>query len=248
MKYVIDTHTHTIVSGHAYSTLLENVSCAREKGIKMMAVTEHGISMPGGPTILYFGNLKVIPRVIYGVEILKGVEANIIDYDGNLDMPEYRLKTLDLVIASLHDVCIKFGSREENTRAILGAMDNKYVDIIGHPGNPAFEIDIDAVVRKAKEKNVLIEINNSSFIASRAGSYDNCCKIAVRAKELGAKIVLGSDAHMCFDVGNFAKAQEIIEKVGIPDELIMNTSVEKFKQYLISKGKTLGTNESTPLI
>lgn len=248
MKYLFDTHTHTIVSGHAYSTLLENVKCASEKGLKMVAVTDHGIAMTGGPSLFYFGNLRVLPRVIFGVEVLRGVEANIVDYDGNLDMPERRLSRLDLVIASLHDVCIKPGSREENTRALIKAMDNKYVDIIGHPGNPAFEIDIDAVVKSAKEKNVLIEINNSSFGPARKGSYENCCRIAERAKELRVSVVLGSDAHICFDVGNFQKANELIEKVGIPDELIMNTSLDKFKTFLFEKGKLLDMREITPLV
>lgn len=248
MKYIIDTHTHTIASGHAYSTLLENVKYAADKGLKMIAVTDHGIALDGGPGIFYFGNLKVIPRVIYGVEVLRGVEANIIDYDGKLDMPDDRLDKLDLVIASLHDVCIEPGTREQNTRALLKAMENKYVDIIGHSGNPVFEIDIDAFVRGAKERNVLIEINNSSFGPARKGSRDNCYKIAQRAKELGAQIILGSDAHICFDVGNFTKAHELIESLGIPDELIMNISVNKFKKYLHSKGKTLDNKSISPVV
>lgn len=246
MKYLFDTHTHTIASGHAYSTLLENIKCASEKGLKLVAVTDHGIAMPGGPPLFYFGNLRVIPRTIYGVEVLRGIEADILDYNGKLDLPGQRADKLDLVIASLHDACIKPGSRQENTNALLKAMDNKYVDIIGHPGNPAFEIDIDAVVRKAKEKNVLIEINNSSFGASRLGSYDNCYAIALKAKELGARIVLGSDAHICFDVGNFKKAHELLEKVGMPDELIMNLSVEKLKDFLFAKGKILDMKHNTP--
>lgn len=239
MKYLIDTHTHTIVSGHAHSTLLENVRCAADKGLKMLAVTDHGVAMPGGPHIYYFGNLKVIPRVIWGVEVLRGVEANIMDYDGRLDMPEERLEKLDIVIASLHDVCLKPGTREENTRALINAMDNKYVDIIGHPGNPAFEIDIDAVVNAAKEKNVLIEINNSSFVTSRLGSYENCLNIAKKVREVGRQIVIGSDAHICFAIGEFDKAEEIIKKAGITDDMIMNTSPERFKKYLHDKGKLL---------
>jgi putative hydrolase len=239
MKYLIDTHTHTIVSGHAYTTLLENVKCAADKGLKMMADTEHGPAMPGGPSIIYFGNLKVIPRIICGVYVLRGVEANIMDYDGKLDMPAERLKKLDLVIASLHDICLKPGSRDENTRALINAMDNKYVDIIGHPGNPAFKIDIDAVVKAAKQKNVLIEINNSSFVTSRIGSYDNCLKIAQKAKEFGAQIVIGSDAHICFSIGEFEKADHIIKEAGIEDDMIMNTSPERFKKYLHDKGKLL---------
>ena len=231
MEYIIDTHTHTIASGHAYSTLIENVKAASAKGLKALAVTDHGVAMPGGPHMFYFGNLKVIPKEIEGVRIFKGIEANIMDYEGKLDMPDSILKRLDVVIASLHDVCIKPGTKEENTKAILKAMDNKNVDIIGHPGNPAFEIDIDAVVKRAKEKDVLIEINNSSFRTSRIGSYDNCYKIAKKAKEVGATMVIGSDAHICYDIGNFEKAHELIQKLQIPDDLILNLWPEKLKRF-----------------
>lgn len=231
MEYIIDTHTHTIASGHAYSTLIENAKAASAKGLKALAVTDHGVAMPGGPHMFYFGNLKVIPEEIEGVRIFKGIEANIMNYEGKLDMPDRILKRLDVVIASLHDACIKPGTKEENTRAILKAMDNKNVDIIGHSGNPAFEIDIDAVVERAKEKDVLIEINNSSFRTSRIGSYDNCYKIAKKAKEVGATMVIGSDAHICYDIGNFEKAHELIEKLQIPDNLILNLWPEKLKRF-----------------
>jgi putative hydrolase len=231
MKYIIDTHTHTVASGHAYSTLIENAKAASAKGLKALAVTDHGVAMPGGPHMFYFGNLKVIPEEIEGVRIFKGIEANIMDYEGKLDMPDRILKRLDVVIASLHDACIKPGTKEENTRAILKVMDNKNVDIIGHPGNPAFEIDIDAVVKRAKEKDVLIEINNSSFRTSRIGSYDNCYKIAKKAKEVGATMVIGSDAHICYDIGNFEKAHELIQKLQIPDDLILNLWPEKLKRF-----------------
>lgn len=239
MKYLVDVHTHTLASGHAYSTLLENVKYASERGLKIVGITDHGISLTGGPKEIYYMNLKVVPRIILGVEVLRGVEANIIDFHGKLDMPEGRLKALDVVIASLHDICIKPGTVEENTNALLGAMDNKYVDIIGHPGNPSFLIDIDAVLKKAKEKNVLIEVNNSSFGPSRKGSRENCYKIAQRAKETGTSLILGSDAHICFDVGNFEKAHELVENVGVPDSLIMNVSPERFKRFLQDKGKIL---------
>ena len=119
MKYVIDTHTHTIMSGHAYTTLLENVKEASKKGIEILGVTEHGPQMPGGPHEYYFGNIKVIPRKIDGVTILRGCEANILDFQGNLDIPEWIQERLDIIIASLHEPCVNPGSREENTRALL---------------------------------------------------------------------------------------------------------------------------------
>lgn len=154
MKYLVDVHTHTLVSGHAYSTLLENAKCASDKGLKILGITEHGVSLENGPGMIYFRNFRVIPKAIYGVEILNGVEANIIDFHGNLDMPIEILKKLDVVIASFHDLCIKPGTREQNTEALLKVMENKYVDILGHLGNPQYEIDIDLIVKKAKEKDI----------------------------------------------------------------------------------------------
>ncbi len=238
MKLTVDLHTHTLASGHAYSTIQENVRHASEKGMEMVAITDHGVALQGGPDILYFYNLKVVPRVMYGVEVLRGVEANIMDYSGNLDIEEKWLKKLDVVIASYHDICIAPASKEEHTNGLLAVMENEYVDIIGHPGNPRFEIDIERFVAKAKQKNKLIEINNSSLYTSRKGSESNCLAIAMEAKRQGARIILGSDAHISFDVGNLAKAYALVEKAGVPEELIMNTP-EKVKAFLFEKGKIL---------
>jgi putative hydrolase len=236
MKYVLDTHTHTISSGHAYTTWLENIKEAANIGIKVLATTDHGPTMPGGPHLFYFNNLRVMPRELYGVLHLKGCEANIIDFKGTLDIPEETQRKLDIIIASLHDVCMKPGNRDENTQALLNVMDNKNVDIIGHSGNPSFPIWEEEVIKKAKETDILIEINNGSF-GSRIGSEENCNKIADLCKSYGVKIVLGSDAHTCFQIGKFPKAEKILSDINIPDELIMNTDKNKIIKYLKKKGK-----------
>lgn len=239
MIYLVDTHCHSLASGHAYSTIQEIAREANNKGLEMIAITDHGPQMPGGPHVFHIGNQGVIPSKIHGVEILKGVEANIIDYDGKLDIPERFLKRLDFVIASLHDVCIEPGSIDENTSAICGAMENHHVDAIAHPGNPNFPIHMEAVVLKAKETNTLIEINNSSLIhtGSRAGSMENCIEIAKLCKIHNVPITVGSDAHISFSVGEFHKAIGIFNDIQMPEELIMNLDPGKLKQYLSSKGK-----------
>lgn len=236
MSYVVDVHTHTIASGHAYTTLIENVLEASLNGIEVLGTTDHGPAMPGGPNLVYFKNFKAIPRELYGVLLINGTEANIIDYTGKIDIPVSIQKRLDIIIASLHDICIKSGSREENTSALLGAMDNPLVDIIGHCGNPAFPVYEEEIVKKAKEKNVLIEINNSSFI-SRPGSEENCRKIAGLCKEYKVNVIVGSDAHTCFYIGKFDKARNILESVDMPEELIVNNKKDKILTYLKSKGK-----------
>ena len=176
MRYEADTHAHTTASGHAYSSVREMMQAAGRKGLKVLALTEHAMAMPGTCHEFYFSNYKVVPREWDGVRLLAGAEANIMDYKGRLDMPEEYLKRMDLVIASLHTPCLKPGSREENTAALLGVMDNPYVDILGHPGTPFFEVDIEAVVREAARLNKLIEINSHSFEV-RVGCEANCRKL-----------------------------------------------------------------------
>lgn len=239
MKLIADLHCHTISSGHAYSTVLEIAEEASKKGLEMVAITDHGPEMPGAPHLYHFGNLRVIPEKIYGVKILRGVEANILDYEGTLDVPKRYLKILDIVLAGFHTYCYPGGTVEENTRAMINAMKHPLVDIIVHPGNPEFPVDITKVVQVAKELNVFIEINNSSFTVSRRGSEENCLLIAKKCADLGTGVSIGSDAHIAFDVGNFKKALEVVKKAGVKKEQILNTSSRKIQNYLKEKGKTV---------
>lgn len=235
-KYPVDVHTHTISSGHAYSTWLENIREAADKGIELLGITDHGPEMVGAPKAIYFNNLVIIPRNIYGVTVLRGCEANILDDSGKLDIPLRIKKKLDVMIASMHESCIKSLSIDDNTNAYLNVMEDPYVDIIGHPGNPHFPIHEEEIVKRAAEKNVIIEINNSSFI-SRKGSEVNCSRIAKLCKEYGTRVIMGSDSHICFNIGEFSHAIEILEKVDMPEELIMNTDKFKLLHYLKNKGK-----------
>lgn len=157
---------------------------AAAKGIEMFAITDHGPAMKGAPYLYHFGNLRIIPDILFDVRIIKGVEANIIDYSGNIDMPEGYLKRLDFVIASFHDICIEPSSIEDNTQAMINVLKNPYVDAIGHPGNTMFQVDIERVVKAAYDNGKFIEINNSSFLV-RAGCEENCRDFAIECKNRG---------------------------------------------------------------
>lgn len=240
MKYPIDLHTHTIASGHAYTTLLENAKYASEIGLEVLGTTDHAPSMPGAPELWYFGNFKALPRKIAGVTMLYGCESNIVDYEGNIDLPLEIQEKLDIMIASMHDPVMKPNKDPDiNTRAYLNAMDNSNIQIIGHAGNPSFPIHEEALVKKAKEKNILIEINNSSFIRSRIGSEKTCIKLAKLCKENSVKIILNSDAHSCFHIGNFDAAIKVLKSIDMPEELIINTSKDKLFEFLNEKGKII---------
>ncbi|TCT14614.1 putative hydrolase [Natranaerovirga pectinivora] len=234
MKYELDLHCHTIASGHAYSTLEENAKSASEKGLKLIGLTDHAPKMPGAPHIFYFHNLKVVPETLHGVRILKGAEVNIIDRDGSVDLDDYTLKSLDIVIASLHPPCINFGTIEENTKTIIGAIRNQRINVIGHPDDSRFPLDYELVVKEAKEHNTLLEVNNSSLDPNsfRLNSVNNCTKMLELCMKYKASIIIGSDSHISCDVGNFSNAQMVLERVGFPEDLIVNTSIDKLKKYI----------------
>lgn len=75
MKIELDVHTHTLASGHAFSTLQEMVQAAAEKGLKLLGITEHSPGIPGTCDSIYFRNLHVVPRRMYGVDLLLGLKS-----------------------------------------------------------------------------------------------------------------------------------------------------------------------------
>ncbi|MBS6509635.1 MAG: phosphatase [Paraclostridium bifermentans] len=237
MNAIIDLHCHTISSGHAYSTLKENIDEAKLKGLKYVGVSDHAPNMPGSTHPFYFGNLGVIKEEINGVKVLKGIEANIIDFDGNIDIPSDVVGKLDYVIASFHPPCINPGNIHENTKAILNVMENKEVKIIGHLDDSRYPVDYEKVVVKAKETNTLLEINNSSLRTNsfRVGAIENAKVLLNLCKKHDVKVILGSDAHIYYQVGNFENCTKILEEVNFPGNLVVNFNEEYIKEYFFGK-------------
>jgi putative hydrolase len=234
MKIEIDTHTHTVLSGHAHSTILENAQFAKKAGLKGIVTTDHGPEVPGGPPEFNIGTYYMIPEKIDGIRIYRGIEANISDYSGEVDISQRYLEKLDFAIASLHEYVIKPGAIQQNTKALIGAINNPFIDSIGHPGNPNFEIDRVMLVKEAKRLGKILEINNHSFTA-RKGSRENCVDILKLCMENEVRIAVASDAHICFAVGLFDHALKEIMSVNFPKELIINLTKKSFEKYLAER-------------
>jgi putative hydrolase len=218
---------------------MENAKYASEIGLELLGITDHGPKMPGAPHEWYFGTFDTMPRELYGVTMLYGCEANILE-DGSLDLPIDKQEKLDIMIGSIHDPVVKTGKNPETyTDMFLKAMDNPNLHILGHIGNPKFPIYEEEIAKKAKEKNILIEINNKSFSVKRKGSDVICKKIALLCKDYGVKIVIGSDAHSCFAIGGFNEAEKLLKDINMPETLIMNTSKDKILNFLRERGKNI---------
>lgn len=235
MRLIADTHAHTIASGHAYSTLREMAYAASPNGLEVLSLTEHAPEMPGSCQEIYFRNLSVIPREMYGVKLLLGSELNIMNPEGELDLSEAICKNLDLVIASIHSPCYGFGhSVKENTNAYVEVMKKPYVDIIGHPDDGRFPIDYEVLVRTAKETKTLLEINNSSLRPGgfRKNTRENVLQMLELCKQYEVSVTTGSDAHIDVDAGNFEYVKEVLEYCKFPEELVVSTEFNKLKGFL----------------
>lgn len=229
----LDLHTHTIVSGHAFSTLQEMVTAARSKGLTWLGITEHGPSLPGTCHPIYFRNLHVVPRETDGVKLMLGAELNILDYDGTLDLDDNYFRHLDLVIAGLHSLCYQAGTIEQNTSAILGAMHNPKVNIISHPVDGTGEVDVETLVNAARDTSTLLEANNSSLkpVRHKTVAGPNTLRMLrlCRAKEV--PVILGSDAHISYSIADYTYLAPIIREAGFPEELIVNYHPELFTSF-----------------
>lgn len=234
MKLIADTHTHTVASTHAYSTLQEMVHAAAQKGMFAIGITDHGYSMPGGPGAWYFGNLNAVPNRLEDVWVLRGAEANVTDYRGTLDIPEGDLKKLDWVVASIHSCCMPEGiqpTRELCTQLWLEVAKNPYVNVIGHSGSPEYAYDYERVIPEFGRQGKLVEINSHSFEV-RATYIPNCLEIARLCMKYRVPIVVDSDAHFSASVLDCSAALKMLEEIDFPEELVVNSSVERFSEYL----------------
>ncbi len=192
-----DLHLHTRdTDGRA--SIEETVEEAKNRGYKYIAITDHSKNvriahgMDEKRLLDQVERVRKIAQKEKGIKILAGIEVDILE-GGKLDLADHVLKELDIVIAAVHS---RFKlDKDKQTARILKAMDNKYVNVLAHPSGrlitkrTEIQADFDRIFRKAAEENIFLEINTHG---ERTDLNDVHCR---RAKELGAKFVIGSDAH-----------------------------------------------------
>lgn len=234
-----DLHTHTIASGHAYSTLKELAEAAAGRGLKMLAITDHGFSMPASPHHYHFTNLpRLVPRFLAGVEIIKGAEADIIDHQGRLDMPDRILQVLEWVGIGFHEETdYPGGSVEDNTQAMVQAMAHPLVDFIAHPANAGYPVDLETVVSAARKLGKPLEINNSAIVAGSKANQARYQELARLVKKWGGQVIISSDAHIYTTVGEWQTALEIAVAAGLDQSQVLNRTSERVHAYLRARSR-----------
>ncbi|NTW22870.1 PHP domain-containing protein [Candidatus Falkowbacteria bacterium] len=232
----IDLHIHTVFSGHAHSTIAEYVNRAKELSMDIIGISDHGPTMYGATTNdYYFGGLKRVPQKIDGLLVLKGIEANVIGLDGELDLADRLLARLDYVMAGFHGEAYKDVGIEANTRAMVAAIRSGKVDVITHPFvTKEIAVDIKKVAEAACEHKVLLEINTSYLRSHRLteDTLDNIEKMLAIVKRHGQKIIVNSDAHSIWELGDDAPLEKLRHKIKLDDEMIINNYPKELLRLL----------------
>jgi len=196
-----DLHVHTDeTDGH--DSLQAMVAAAKQQGLAYIAITEHSRrqTMTHGLDAARLARQGVaIDRLnarLRGMRVLKGIEVDILE-DGALDLPDDALAPLDVVVAAVHG---HFGlARARQTARILAALDNPHVRVLAHPtgrligAREPYDVDMPAIVRKARERGVALELNAHP---ERLDLNDTHCRLC---KDEGVPVAINSDAHAAGD-------------------------------------------------
>ena len=234
MQILADYHTHTKYS-HGKGTIEENVLEAISKGIKTIGISDHGYKH-----LTYGIKLNDIYKMreeidklnekYSNIKVLLGMECNILDNRGNIDINDKIIENCDYIMAGYHfastptslksmlNHCNNYmikndKSKEYNTESIINAMKNNNIFIITHPGDKG-DVYIEEIAKVARDTDTRLEINSShGFLNSNQ---------LVEIKNIGNKFIIGSDAHIPQNVGNFDLAMKIIKEARLDTSLVEN--------------------------
>ncbi len=229
----LDIHTHTLASGHAYGTIREMAESAKERGLSALGISEHAPGIPGTCDPIYYTNLRMAPHMLYGVEILYGCEANVLN-DGTLSLDEKHINLVDYVIAGIHGRCYEDAGIEKNTENVISCMKHPRVFLVSHPDDDHTPLDYERLVAGAKAYHTALEVNNSSLLKQdkRLNCVENYKRMLRLCQEYRVPVIVSSDAHDPAYVGRFEESCELLNEVGFDKELVMNTSVKRFKAFI----------------
>ena len=228
----IDLHIHTLRSNEAFSSLYEIAYEAQNRDMLMIGITDHGPGVPEGAVESYFRQGKRLPKELLGVRLLFGAEMNIMNEEGDLDLPDNVIAMLDVPAAGLHHPAVN--TVAANTRAMVNTIKSGRVKIITHPCSSVAVVDIVAVTLEAIRHRVLLEINASHFRypENLDDGYLKRLKIMVRlCREFQHPLIVGSDAHFYLEVGDDSALQKYYHELGLQVDDVINNDllgVQKF--------------------
>jgi len=227
---------------------MENIGYAKEKNLLFLGISDHAPALEDAPKETYFKNLKVVRTDWGDLKVLRGAELNILNEYGDIDLSDEALSQLNYTVASLHYPVFPKNKMSRCTDAAIAVMSNPSVFILGHPDDDLMPLDYEALTLAAKHYHVALEVNNYSLCPGsfRQGAAGNYHTMLTLAKKLEVPIIVSSDSHICYDVGNFKRALALLEEMRFPEELVVNSSLKRFTDFFeCRKSAALSENKKS---
>ncbi len=220
-----DLHVHSDWSdGHDSIEVL--AASARARGYQYLAITDHSVGrgiahgLSEERVRQQVAEIRALNQRLDGFQLLTGIEVDI-RADGSLDLPDELLRELDVVIAAVHSAMGQ--DTEKMTRRIIGALENPYVNILAHPTcrllgvRDPIDVDLEAVFRAAARTNTALEINATPERLDLGDIH------VLRARELGVKLVIGTDAHSTMQLDAIRFGVGVARRGWCQAEHVLNT-------------------------
>jgi len=216
-----------------FHTLIEIVTIMRAKKQKAFALTDHGPALEA-PRSHFSVLTKRMPPVINGIRVFKGIEASILNFEGEADIPEFENYPYEIILAGLHNHGTFANSHgvDKNTLAVVNTM-KKFpaVKVITHPTYGALPVNMDVITDIAVETGTALEINNSHLLNNKTDKERLACMLELAQKK-GSMLAVNSDGHVYSEMGEFNAAIEFMKPYGIESLNIVNRTLESTLEFL----------------
>lgn len=229
----VDLHSHTLHSACGNHSALEMIDWARKKGLKGLAITDHGPALGRMITSTFYQRFQNPYRDIH---LLKGMECNLLE-NGTIDLPVKFLKWMDVVLLGIHYNLPQDLNADYYTERMIKAIENNpCIDIITHPNDEHFPLHFKEVAKVARKHGVALELNNSK---TALGVVDpQVTKDLIRAcKEEGCQLVINGDAHAVTEIGEDESVRPYLDELHFPKELWVNRTADSAYAFIECRRK-----------
>jgi putative hydrolase len=230
----VDFHSHSLFSRCGLHTIVEMLVEAKRKGLKALAITDHGPALKSTIASTFWDRLF---DPVEGIRLIKGMECNIISDEGDIDFPKNVIKFIDIVLLGIH-LNMPSGRLEDiNTEILIKACEkNPFVDIITHPEDIQYPIDFVKLAEFSKKKGIALECNNSKILNNRVPK-ERMLKYLSVCKEKECLLVVNSDAHALNEIGRDDCVRPLLDEIKFPQELIINQKPETAFAFIENRRK-----------
>ncbi len=228
-----DMHVHSIRSQCGTMTYGEIVARAQTLGMRSVAITDHALAFHANRFQFHI-LVKRFPGEVDGLRVYRGIELNVVDEDGNVDMPEELLGHFEWVLLGLHPVrgCLRDRDRRTTTDALIAAIGrHPWIDAVVHPTQRTHDLDFERLLPAMASAGCAFEVNECGHLYGKADP-DHTARVLREAVEAGVPVVTNSDAHVFHELGEDGAIHDIFLRAGLDPSLALNADEDRLEAHV----------------